>query len=101
MRPRHDTDRRLMNPNRLRQAFDSGRPTIGTRLSLFDPIVVETIGQTGAFDYVEFGAEYAGYDLKGLENFCRAAELYSLGTMIKLDWEHRGYMAQRSSGAGF
>jgi 2-keto-3-deoxy-L-rhamnonate aldolase RhmA len=90
-----------MKPNRLRQALISGRPTIGTRLSLFDPIVVETIGQTGAFDYVEFGAEYAGYDLKGLENFCRAAELYSLGTMIKVDWEHRGFVAQRSIGAGF
>jgi 2-keto-3-deoxy-L-rhamnonate aldolase RhmA len=70
-------------------------------LSLFDPVVVETIGQTGAFDYVEFGAEYAAYDLKGLENFCRAAELYSLGTMIKVDWEHRGFVAQRSIGAGF
>jgi 2-keto-3-deoxy-L-rhamnonate aldolase RhmA len=90
-----------MKPNRLRQALNSGQPTIGTRLSLFDPVVVETIGQTGAFDYVEFGAEYAAYDLKGLENFCRAAELYSLGTMIKVDWENRGFVAQRSIGAGF
>lgn len=90
-----------MKVNHLRKSLSSGRPTIGTRLSLFDPIVVETIGQTGAFDYVEFGAEYAAYDLKGLENFCRAAELYSLGTMIKVDWENRGYVAQRSVGAGF
>jgi 2-keto-3-deoxy-L-rhamnonate aldolase RhmA len=87
--------------NPLREALRSGRPTIGTRLSLFDPVVVETIGQTGSFDYVEFGGEYAGYDLKGLENFCRAAEIYSLGTMIKLDWEGRGFAAQRSIGAGF
>jgi 2-keto-3-deoxy-L-rhamnonate aldolase RhmA len=90
-----------MRPNRLREALNSGRPTIGTRLSLFDPTIVETIGQTGAFDYVEFGGEYAAYDLKGLENFCRAAELYSLGTLIKVDWESRGFVAQRSVGAGF
>ena len=90
-----------MKSNRLREALRSGRPTIGTRLSLFDPVLVETIGQTGAFDYVEFGAEYAAYDLKGLENFCRAAELHSLGTLIKVDWENRGFVAQRSVGAGF
>jgi 2-keto-3-deoxy-L-rhamnonate aldolase RhmA len=90
-----------MKQNLIREALRSGHPTIGTRLSIFDPVVVETIGQTGVFDYVEFGAEYAAYDLKGLENFCRAAELYSLGTMIKVDWEIRGFVAQRSIGAGF
>jgi len=87
--------------NRLRELLTAGRPTIGTRMSLFDPTVVETIGHTQAFDYVEFGAEYAAYDLKGLEDFCRAAELHSLGTMIKVDWESRGFYAQRSVGAGF
>jgi 2-keto-3-deoxy-L-rhamnonate aldolase RhmA len=53
------------------------------------------------FDYVEFLGEYAAYDLKGLDNFCRAAELHSLGSMIKVDWESRGFFAQRSVGAGF
>jgi 4-hydroxy-2-oxoheptanedioate aldolase len=85
----------------MRELLNAGEPTIGTRLSLFDPTVVEVIGQTKAFDYVEFGAEYAGFDLRGLEGFCRAAELHSLGTMIKVDWESRGFFAQRSVGAGF
>lgn len=90
-----------MKQNRLRELLSSGRPSIGTRLSLFDPLIVEMIGHTRSFDYVEFGAEYAAYDLRGLDDFCRAAELHSLGTMIKLDWESRGFFAQRSIGAGF
>lgn len=90
-----------MKRNRLRELLASGKPTLGTHLFLCDPDVVETVGQTGAFDYVEFLAEYAAFDLRSLDEFCRAAELYSLGTMIKLDWESRGFFAQRSVGAGF
>lgn len=90
-----------MKQNGLRELLRDGRPTVGTRLTLFDPSVVEMIGHTQAFDYVEFGGEYAAYDLRGLEDFCRAAEVHSLGTMIKLDWESRGFFAQRSIGAGF
>jgi len=74
---------------------------LGTHLFLCSPTVVEAIGQTGAFDYVEFLGEYAPYDLYSLENFCRAAELYNLGSMIKIDFAGRRYVAQRSIGAGF
>jgi 4-hydroxy-2-oxoheptanedioate aldolase len=70
-------------------------------LFLNSATVVEAIGQSGAFDYVEFVAEYAPFDLSSLEDFCRAAELYDLGTMIKVDFEGRRYVAQRSIGAGF
>jgi 2-keto-3-deoxy-L-rhamnonate aldolase RhmA len=90
-----------MKRNRLREQLLSGRPTVGTHLFLDDPTVVETVGSTGVFDYVEFLGEYAPYDLHRLENFCRAAELHDLGTLIKVDWEHRRFIAQRSVGAGF
>jgi len=53
------------------------------------------------FDYVEFLAEYAPFDLDGLDNFCRAVELYDMSPIIKIDQEPRGFMAQRSIGAGF
>lgn len=92
---------RAMRTNSLRSLLASGKPTLGTHLFLSDPAVVEIVGQTGAFDYVEFVAEYAPYDLRGLEDFCRAAELHDLGTMIKVDYEARAYVAQRSIGAGF
>jgi 2-keto-3-deoxy-L-rhamnonate aldolase RhmA len=90
-----------MKANRIRELLNSGRATVGTHLFLTDPIVIEMIGLTGAFDYVEFVAEYAPYDLRELENFCRAAELHALGCMIKIDWEQRRFVAQRSVGAGF
>ena len=90
-----------MRTNSIRTLLNGGGPTLGTHLFLCSPAVVETVGQTQAFDYVEFLGEYAPYDLAGLENFCRAAELHSLGTMIKVDYDGHRFAAQRSIGAGF
>jgi len=90
-----------MRPNRLRELLTAGRPSIGTHLHSSWPAVVEVVGHTRRFDYVEFSGEYAPYDLHGLDNFCRAAELLDLGAMIKLDQEPRSWLAQRAIGAGF
>jgi 2-keto-3-deoxy-L-rhamnonate aldolase RhmA len=90
-----------MRPNKLRQMLNAGQPTISTRVNTVWPSVVEALGHTGMFDYVEFLAEYAPYDLHDLDNFCRAAELHDLSSVIKIDQEPRGYLAQRSIGAGF
>lgn len=65
------------------------------------PAIVEAIGHTGLYDYVEFVAEYAPFDLHDLDNLCRAAELYNMGSMIKVDQSHRAFLAQRGIGAGF
>jgi 4-hydroxy-2-oxoheptanedioate aldolase len=53
------------------------------------------------FDYVEFVAEYAPFDLYALDNFCRAVELFDMSAMIKIDQEPRRFLAQRGIGAGF
>jgi len=90
-----------MRPNRLRQLISEGRPSIGTHLHSTWPSLVEVVGHTRRFDYVEFSGEYAPYDLHGLDNFCRAAELVGLGTMIKLDQAPRSWLAQRAIGSGF
>lgn len=90
-----------MRDNRLRGLLAADAPTLGTHLFLASPTVVETVGQTGAFDYVEFLAEYASYDLALLEELCRAAELHGLGSMIKVDFESHRFVAQRAIGAGF
>ena len=90
-----------MRPNRLRQLISEGRPSIGTHLQSMWPSVVEMVGHTRRFDYVEFSGEYAPYDLYGLDNFCRAAELVGLGAMIKIDQEPRTWLTQRAIGAGF
>lgn len=90
-----------MKPNTLRQLLNENKPTIGTRVMSTWPSIVEILGHTGMFDYVEFLSEYAPFDLYALDDFCRAAELYNLSTMIKVDQEPRGFLAQRGIGAGF
>jgi 2-keto-3-deoxy-L-rhamnonate aldolase RhmA len=90
-----------MRTNRLRELLTSGKSTIGTHIHSAWPSIVEVVGHTGCFDYVEFVGEYAPFDLHGLDNLCRAAELHDMGTMIKVDQEPRGFLAQRAIGAGF
>ena len=90
-----------MKPNKLRRLLREDKPTIGTRIVSSWPTIVEVVGHTGIFDYVEFSAEYAPFDLYDLDNLCRAAELYDLGTMIKVDQEPRLFLPQRAIGAGF
>jgi 2-keto-3-deoxy-L-rhamnonate aldolase RhmA len=90
-----------MRPNKIRSLLDSGSPTVGTHLFLSDPAVVETVGHSGRFDYVEFLAEYTQYSFPRLDDFCRAAELHNLGSMIKVDLASHRLVAQRAVGAGF
>lgn len=90
-----------MRENKLHALLAAGKPTIGTHIFLPCAAVVEQLGHAAAFDYVEFLAEYTAYDQPILDELCRAAELHDLGTMIKLDYEGRRYMAQRAVGSGF
>ena len=90
-----------MRPNRLREKLDAGEPTLSTHILSAWPSVVEAIGHTGIYDYVEFVAEYGSFDLHDLDNLCRAAELHNMGTMIKVDQSHQAFLAQRGIGAGF
>ena len=90
-----------MRPNRLREKLNSGEPTVSTHIHSTWPSVVEAIGHTGQYDYVEFVAEYGPFDLHDLDNLCRTAELYDMGSMIKVDQSHQGFLAQRGIGAGF
>ena len=90
-----------MRPNKLRALLDADQPSVGTRVHSTWPSIVELIGHTGAFDYVEFLAEYAPFDLYALDNFCRAVELFDMSAMIKIDQVPRRFLAQRAIGAGF
>jgi 4-hydroxy-2-oxoheptanedioate aldolase len=90
-----------MKPNRLRALLKEGKPSLSTHIHTTWPSIVEAIGHTGLYDYVEFVAEYAPFDLHELDNLCRAAELHNLGMMIKVDQEPRGFIATRAIGSGF
>jgi 4-hydroxy-2-oxoheptanedioate aldolase len=90
-----------MRPNKLRQLLDADKPSIGMHMHTSQPSIPEVVGHTGMFDYIEFVAEYAPFDLYSLENLCRSFELYGLSSMIKVDQEPRRFLAQRAIGAGF
>lgn len=91
----------MKNKNILREKLSSGKPTLSTHIHSVWPAVIEAIGSTGFYDYVEFVAEYGPSDLHDLDNMCRTAELYNLGTMIKIDQSLMPFLAQRGIGAGF
>jgi 4-hydroxy-2-oxoheptanedioate aldolase len=90
-----------MRPNKLRELLKSGQPTIGTHIHSTWPSIVEAVGHTGIYDYIEFVAEYGPYDLHDLDNICRAAELYNMSSMIKVDQPNRTFTTQRAIGSGF
>ena len=74
-----------MRANKLREKLNAGEPTLATHVHTTWPSVVEVLGHTGLYDYVEFVAEYGPFDLYALDDFCRAVELYDMGAMIKID----------------
>ena len=90
-----------MRPNKLRHLLQEGKPSISTHVHSTWPSIIEAVGHSGLYDYVEFVAEYGPYDLHDLDNLCRAAELYDLGMMIKVDYEPHRFVAQRAIGSGF
>jgi 2-keto-3-deoxy-L-rhamnonate aldolase RhmA len=88
--------------NVLRELINEDRPSIGIHLICGWPGIVEVIGHTRAFDYVEFVSETGPYDLHDLDNFGRAVDLFDhMSSMIKIDQEPKTYLATRAIGAGF
>jgi 2-keto-3-deoxy-L-rhamnonate aldolase RhmA len=90
-----------MTDNKLRQLLNANKPSISTRILSTLPFFTEIVGETGNFDYVELLAEYSPTVQSELENIARAAELYNMGTMIKVDFQNRGYVTQKAVGSGF
>ena len=90
-----------MKTNKLREKLNNGEPTLSTHIHSTWPSVVEAIGHTGLYDYVEFVAEYGSFGLHDLDNLCRTAELHNMGSMIKGDRSAQEFLAQRGIGAGF
>ena len=90
-----------MRRNKLRELLNTGQPSVGTHVHSTWPSVVEMVGHTGMFDYIEFVGEYAPYDLYDLDNVCRAADLFGMSAMVKVEQESRGFLTQRAIGSGF
>jgi len=91
----------MYHENKFRALLESGKPTLSTRLHSMTPLITEAVGALGIYDYVEFVAEYAPYDQYGLENLVRAAELHGMASMMKVDYQDRGFAAQKAMASGF
>ncbi|HEY83472.1 MAG TPA: 2,4-dihydroxyhept-2-ene-1,7-dioic acid aldolase [Dehalococcoidia bacterium] len=90
-----------MKKNRLRELLNAGKPTIGTHVVTTSPEIVEVIGHSGAFDYIELCGQYAVWSLPALDNFARAVELFPhMSSMMKVEQEPRLFITTRSLGAG-
>lgn len=90
-----------MRANRLRERLKAGQPTLGTHMLSVWPTLVELVGATGQFDYVEFTAEYAPFSMHDLDNLGRAFELAGLAGMIKVEQGEYTHQAMRAIGSGF
>jgi 4-hydroxy-2-oxoheptanedioate aldolase len=90
-----------MRRNRLRELLKADKPSIGTHIHSSWPTITELVGHSRMFDYVEFVAEYAPYDLYALENLGRAVDLFPhMSAMMKVEQEPRTYLAVRAIGSG-
>ncbi|MGE4484478.1 MAG: HpcH/HpaI aldolase/citrate lyase family protein [Oscillospiraceae bacterium] len=90
-----------MKENKLRNILRENKPSIATRIESTWPTIVEIVGSTGKYDYVEFVAEYAPYSLADFENLARTAELHNMASMIKVDFQNRAFVAQKAMASGF
>ncbi len=90
-----------MRKNRLRELLRTNQPSLGTHLLSTWPTLIELVGHTGAYDYIEFSAEYAPFSLHDLDNLGRALELANLTGMIKIEQTQYTHQAMRAIGSGF
>lgn len=90
-----------MKRNRLRELLNEGKPTLGYHIITPWPGMVEVIGQSGAFDYIEYVGEYSPFSLDLLDNLGRAIELFpDMSSMMKVEEQTRGFIATRAIDAG-
>jgi 2-keto-3-deoxy-L-rhamnonate aldolase RhmA len=90
-----------MSRNPLRDCLNAGKPTVGTHILSAWPTLVELIGHSKQYDYVEFTAEYAPFTMHDLDNLGRAFELMNMSGMIKIEQTQYTHQAMRAIGAGF
>jgi len=92
----------MWKENILRKLLNEGKPTIGTHIIAPWPGMFEIIGNSGAFDYVEYVAENSDWDLPMIANIGRTMELFSkMSLMIKVEEQAKGFLTTRAVDAGF
>src|SRR5260370_29930404 len=88
-----------MRRNPLRERLNAGKPTVGTHILSTWPTLVELIGHSKLYDYVEFTAEYAPFPMHDLDNLGRSFELMNMAGMIKIEQTQFTHHAMSAIGA--
>lgn len=91
----------IMHTNLFWKLLQANRPSMGTQILSAWHLMIDVVGASGQFDYIEFVAEYAPFTDADLEKIVRVAELHKMSSMIKIDFQNRFYIAQRGLAAGF
>jgi len=89
-----------MKENKLRRILNEGGSSIATRISSPWCLITELAGYAGCYDYVEYLAEYAPLLVEDYENLARTCELHDMGSIIKVDFQNRAFVAQKALAAG-
>ena len=90
-----------MKKNIIRELLNEGKPTLGTHVITPRLEMVEVIGQSKAFDYIEYVGEYSPFDLELLDNFGRAVELFpEMSSMMIVEEQTKAFIATRAIDAG-
>jgi len=90
-----------MKGNRLRELLNEGKPTMGIQVISPWPGIVEVIGNSGAFDYIQYVGEYSPFSLEQMDNFGRAIDLFpNMSSVMKVEEQTRGFIATRAIDAG-
>src|SRR5713101_7245719 len=90
-----------MRRNRLRELLKADQPSLGTHIHSSWPTIIELVGHSGMFDYVEFVGEYAPYDLYALENLGRAGDMFDhMSSMMMFEQDPRMYLTILAIGSG-
>lgn len=69
--------------NAIAQAVRTGVPARGFHMNVAVPMQIELLGGLG-FDVVFLDAEHGVFDIAGIQNCCRAAELYDLTIVARV-----------------
>lgn len=89
-----------MTENKLREILRGGGSSICTRISSRWGLITELAAYGGCYDYIEYLAEYAPLQVEDLENLARACELHGMGSILKVDFQNRAWVAQKALAVG-
>lgn len=91
----------MIRKNSLREKLNANEPSLGTRLHIPYPNLIEVLGYTGQYDYIEILSEYTAFDLRDIENQARAINLFpSMSGMIKLGQGLRDFLTAKALDSG-